>query len=103
MPDRDFWLLDSPTLAVLHFTEAGELLGAEIITDSAIVVEHARWLGRCVPPRPAIPGVRPGASTALRTVPFVRTKSARPTSCAVGASRTTCKFPQVDRASGRLG
>ncbi|MFJ2580605.1 DUF6879 family protein [Kitasatospora aureofaciens] len=44
LPDRDFWLFDSHILAVLHFTDAGQLLGAEIITDPAIVVEHARWL-----------------------------------------------------------
>ncbi|AUY50265.1 hypothetical protein EH183_16465 [Streptomyces sp. CB01881] len=42
--DRDFWLFDSHTLAVLHFTDAGELLGAEIVTDPVVVVEHARWL-----------------------------------------------------------
>ncbi|WP_185992856.1 DUF6879 family protein [Streptomyces sp. 130] len=44
LPDRDFWLFDSHTLAVLHFTDEGHLLGAEIITDPAVVVEHARWL-----------------------------------------------------------
>ncbi|MEU6233686.1 DUF6879 family protein [Kitasatospora sp. NPDC047058] len=43
LPDRDFWLFDSYTLAVLHFADAGQLLGAEI-TDPAVVVEHARWL-----------------------------------------------------------
>lgn len=44
LPDKDFWLFDSHTLAVLHFTPEAQLLGAEIITDPAVVVEHARWL-----------------------------------------------------------
>ena len=44
LPDRDFWLFDSRTLAILHFTEDGRLLGAEVVTDPAVVVEHARWL-----------------------------------------------------------
>ncbi|MGW3183618.1 DUF6879 family protein [Kitasatospora sp. NPDC001119] len=44
LPDRDFWLFDSHTLAILHFTDAGTMLGAEIVTDPAVVVEHARWL-----------------------------------------------------------
>ncbi|MBO1417817.1 DUF6879 family protein [Streptomyces sp. FH025] len=44
LPDRDFWLFDSHTLAILHFTDAGQMLGAEIVTDPAVVVEHARWL-----------------------------------------------------------
>ncbi|MGK4579805.1 DUF6879 family protein [Kitasatospora sp. HPMI-4] len=44
LPDRDYWLFDSHTLAILQFTDEGQLLGAEIVTDPAVVVEHARWL-----------------------------------------------------------
>ncbi|MFB4194726.1 DUF6879 family protein [Streptomyces carpaticus] len=44
LPDKDFWLFDSHTVAVLHFTTEGQLLGAELITEPAVVIEHARWL-----------------------------------------------------------
>jgi hypothetical protein len=42
LPDEDFWLLDSSRLLSLHF-DGDLLLGAELITDPAAVVQRARW------------------------------------------------------------
>lgn len=39
LPDFDYWLFDSNRVAQLHFDEDDKLLGAEIITDPAVVVE----------------------------------------------------------------
>ncbi|WP_436979546.1 DUF6879 family protein [Streptomyces sp. enrichment culture] len=44
LPDRDFWLFDSHTVVVLHFNEEGRRVRTEVITDPAVVIEHARWL-----------------------------------------------------------
>ncbi|MGW0982263.1 DUF6879 family protein [Streptomyces xiamenensis] len=44
LPDRDFWLFDSHTVVVLHFDEEGRRVRTEVITDPALVIEHARWL-----------------------------------------------------------
>jgi len=42
LPDEDFWLLDSSQVLVLHF-DGNVLLGAELVTDPAKVVQRARW------------------------------------------------------------
>jgi hypothetical protein len=39
LPDFDYWLFDSRRVARLHFDDDDRLLGAEIITDPATVVE----------------------------------------------------------------
>jgi uncharacterized protein DUF6879 len=39
LPDFDYWLFDSKRVARLHFDDDDQLLGAEIITDPALVVE----------------------------------------------------------------
>lgn len=44
LPSRDFWLFDSHTVVVLHFNEVGRRVRTEVITDPAVVIEHARWL-----------------------------------------------------------
>jgi hypothetical protein len=43
LPGHDFWLFDSQTLAVLRYTEAGELDTVEVVDDPAAVVRHNRW------------------------------------------------------------
>lgn len=42
LPDEDFWLLDSSRVLTLRFDD-GVLLGAELITDPAAVVQRAGW------------------------------------------------------------
>jgi uncharacterized protein DUF6879/uncharacterized protein DUF397 len=42
LPGEDFWLLDSSRVLTLHF-DAEMLLGAELVTDPAAVVQHAYW------------------------------------------------------------
>ncbi|GAA0989952.1 hypothetical protein GCM10009555_074930 [Acrocarpospora macrocephala] len=39
LPEFDFWVFDSNRVAKLHFTDDDKLLGAEIITGPAVVVE----------------------------------------------------------------
>ena len=44
LPDHDYWLFDSRTLAWMHFDETDDrFLGAEIIEDSAAIVQHNYW------------------------------------------------------------
>ncbi len=52
LPDHDFWLFDEKTVLRIHYTEAGEFLGAERIDESltAEYVEYRdRALGAAVP------------------------------------------------------
>lgn len=44
LPDHDFWLFDDERLALLWFTTDDRLLGAQIVTESPVVRQHARWL-----------------------------------------------------------
>jgi len=44
LPGHDFWLFDDERLALLWFTTDDRLLGTQIITESAVVRQHARWL-----------------------------------------------------------
>jgi hypothetical protein len=44
LPAHDFWLLDGERLAILYFTADDRLLGAQLITDPAVVARHERWL-----------------------------------------------------------
>ncbi len=44
LPDHDFWLFDRERLAMLWFTDDDRLLGAQLVTEPAVVHQHARWL-----------------------------------------------------------
>ncbi|MFC5833183.1 DUF6879 family protein [Nonomuraea insulae] len=48
LPEQDFWVFDSSRVALLHFTDDDQLLGAELITDPAAVVECAAALDDAV-------------------------------------------------------
>lgn len=41
LPEYDFWLLDSSKMCILRHDEHDGLLGADIINDPKVVVEHA--------------------------------------------------------------
>lgn len=43
LPHHDDWLLDSKTVAKMHFADDDRFLGAELIEDPALVVEHNYW------------------------------------------------------------
>lgn len=43
LPRHDFWLIDSHTVAILHFGDDDTLTGAEVRTDPAAVEQHRRW------------------------------------------------------------
>jgi uncharacterized protein DUF6879 len=46
LPDYDYWLFDSRKLVRMHFDDAENFLGGEIIDDPAVIVEH-NLLARC--------------------------------------------------------
>ncbi len=43
LPDHDFWLVDSTTVLILSFAEDDVLLGADLVTDPAVVVKHCYY------------------------------------------------------------
>jgi hypothetical protein len=43
LPHHDYWLFDSRKLAMMHFGEDDRFLGAEIVEDPAVIVEHNYW------------------------------------------------------------
>jgi hypothetical protein len=43
LPDHDFWLLDDERLVVMHFSADDRMLGAQVVTEPAVVRQHARW------------------------------------------------------------
>ncbi|MEU7746322.1 DUF6879 family protein [Nonomuraea sp. NPDC049158] len=43
LPDHDFWLIDSTTLLILRFGNDDALLGADLVTDPAVVVKHCYY------------------------------------------------------------
>ena len=43
LPGHDFWLIDSSRVAILRFADDDVLLGAEILSDPAVVVSHCYW------------------------------------------------------------
>ncbi|WP_326829406.1 DUF6879 family protein [Parafrankia elaeagni] len=43
LPGYDYWLFDSRKLARMHFESDMTFLGAEVITDPAVVVQHCHW------------------------------------------------------------
>jgi hypothetical protein len=44
LPAHDFWVFDSERLALMYFTADHRWLGADLITDPAIVAKHERWM-----------------------------------------------------------
>ncbi|WP_327580892.1 hypothetical protein OHA25_33400 [Nonomuraea sp. NBC_00507] len=43
LPGHDFWLIDSTTLLILRFGDDDVLLGADLVTDPAVVVKHCYY------------------------------------------------------------
>jgi len=43
LPSQDYWLFDSCKLARMHFDDADRFLGAQIVDDPAVIVEHNYW------------------------------------------------------------
>lgn len=43
LPDHDFWLIDSTTLLILRFGGDDVLLGADLVTDPAVVARHCYY------------------------------------------------------------
>jgi uncharacterized protein DUF6879 len=43
LPNHDYWLFDSRKLAMMHFGDDDRFLGAEIIEDPAMIVQHNYW------------------------------------------------------------
>jgi hypothetical protein len=43
LPDHDYWLFDSRILVKMHFDEADNFLGGEVINDPAVIVQHNYW------------------------------------------------------------
>jgi hypothetical protein len=43
LPEHDFWLFDSRKLVVMNFGEDDRFIGAEVIEDPSIIVEHNYW------------------------------------------------------------
>lgn len=43
LPTHDYWLFDSRKLVKMHFGEDDLFLGAEIIEEPAVIVEHNYW------------------------------------------------------------
>lgn len=53
LPEYDYWLLDSSKMCILRHDDKDVLLGADIVNDPAVVVEHARY--RDIAQRYALP------------------------------------------------
>jgi len=43
LPDHDYWLFDSCRLVLMHYDTGDRFLGAELVDDSAVVVQHNYW------------------------------------------------------------
>ncbi|WP_371779145.1 DUF6879 family protein [Streptosporangium subroseum] len=43
LADHDYWLFDSRMVAWMRFDEDDRLLGAELVTDPAVVIQHCYW------------------------------------------------------------
>jgi hypothetical protein len=43
LPNHDYWLFDSRKLALMRFGDEDRFLGAEIVEDPAVIVEHNYW------------------------------------------------------------
>lgn len=43
LPDYDYWLVDARKMCILRFDDHDVLLGADVITDPATIVEHCHY------------------------------------------------------------
>lgn len=43
LPDHDYWLFDSRKLVRMHFDDDDRFLGAELVEDAAVIVQHCYW------------------------------------------------------------
>lgn len=43
LPNHDYWLFDSRKLVRMHFDDADQFLGGEIVGDTGQVVQHNYW------------------------------------------------------------
>jgi hypothetical protein len=43
LPNHDYWLFDSRTVALMYFDDDDRFTGAQIIDNSAAIVEHNYW------------------------------------------------------------
>jgi len=43
LPDYDFWLIDAQKMCILRHDEHDVLLGADVITEPAVVLEHCHY------------------------------------------------------------
>lgn len=43
LPRHDFWLFDSRKLVLMNFGEDDHFIGAEVIEDPSVIVEHNYW------------------------------------------------------------
>lgn len=43
LPNHDYWLFDSRRLVRMHFDDADSFLGAELVEDPNIIVQHNYW------------------------------------------------------------
>jgi len=43
LPSGDWWLLDSRTLALMHYDDADRFVGAEVVADPVVVVQYRYW------------------------------------------------------------
>lgn len=43
LPQHDFWLFDSRKLVMMNFGEDDRFIGAEVIEDPLVIVQHNYW------------------------------------------------------------
>jgi hypothetical protein len=43
LPDYDYWLFDSRLLVRMHFDDARDFVGGEVVDDPAAIVQHNYW------------------------------------------------------------
>ena len=46
LPAHDFWLFDNERLVLLYFTADDRTLGAQVISEAAVVQQHREWFAR---------------------------------------------------------
>jgi len=44
LPAHDFWVFDGERLALMYFTADHRWLGADLVTDPAVVARHEHWI-----------------------------------------------------------
>jgi hypothetical protein len=44
LPSHDFWIFDGERLALMYFTGDDRWLGADLVTDPAVVARHEQWI-----------------------------------------------------------